>query len=213
MKNIAFIAPPAAGKGTFSTMLKDLGYTHISTGDLLRNIDETSEVYETVQRIFKEGGLVPTPIISTLLEEKLNSFDGPFILDGYPRSLEQTEALESILKNTNKTLDKAIYLDVSIDTALKRVLGRLSCPKCKRDYNSLTGFNTPKNEGMCDDCNVPLDKRSDDNEVSFRKRYNTYVTETEPVVKYFEDKGLLVRINAERETEMVFDEIKKELGI
>lgn len=213
MLNIAFIAPPAAGKGTFSTMLKEYGYTHISTGDLLRNIDKDSSVYDEVQSILKSGNLVPTEIISALLKEKLNSFEGPFILDGYPRSLEQTAELDKILSDTGKTIDKAIYLDVSIDTALKRVLGRLSCPICKRDYNSLTGFNTPKVEGMCDDCMVPLDKRSDDNEESFRKRYNTYVTETEPVVKYFEDKGILVRLNAERDTKEVFEDLKRELNI
>lgn len=215
MMNLVFIAPPAAGKGTFSTMLKnDYGYVHISAGDLLRNIDESSSVYEEVQDILKQGKLVPTSIISSLLKEKLISIKGkPFILDGYPRSLEQTTELDNILSSAGVKIDKAIYLDVELDTALKRILGRLSCPVCKRDYNSLTGFNTPKEEGLCDVCHTPLVKRSDDNEDSFKIRYQTYINETEPVVSYFENKGLLIKLDVNRSTDEVYNELKKEIGL
>lgn len=213
--NIVFIAPPAAGKGTFSGMLKEkYGFTHISAGDLLRNVSPSSSVYEEVQEVMKSGGLVREEIIITLLKEALSKDLGfGFILDGFPRNLDQAFAFGDLLKEVNLSVDKAIYLDVDVDTALKRVLGRLTCPNCKRDYNSLTGYNTPKDEGLCDDCHVSLDKRSDDNEESFRKRYETYMTKTQPVIKFFEDLNLLTRIDANKDANVTFKEIENVLGL
>lgn len=214
--NIVFIAPPAAGKGTLSSMLKEkYGYVHISAGDLLRNVTPESSVYEEIQETLKSGGLVKESIIITLLKEKLLSIDEnvSFILDGFPRNLDQAFAFADLLRDVNKTVDKAIYLDVDIDTAKRRILGRLSCPKCKRDYNSLTGFNTPKVENMCDDCHVELLKRSDDNEESFKKRYKTYMTQTEPVIKFFEDLNILVRLDATKEANETFEELVSVLGL
>lgn len=214
--NIVFIAPPAAGKGTFSKILKEKwGFTHISAGDLLRNVDSSSSVYEEIQEVLRTGALVRGEIIMTLLKEKLESIDRSkgFILDGFPRNLDQAFAFGDLLKEVNIGVDKAIYLDVDIDTALKRVLGRLSCPKCNRDYNSLTGYHTPKNEGLCDDCHTELVKRSDDNEESFKKRYITYQNETAPVIKFFEDLDILVRLDATKDMCETLKELEKELGL
>lgn len=214
--NIVFIAPPAAGKGTFSKILKEkYGFIHISAGDLLRNVDSSSSVYEEIQEVFKNGTLVREEIIITLLKEKLQSIDlsKGFILDGFPRNLDQAFAFGDLLKEVNIGVDKAIYLDVDIETALKRVLGRLSCPVCKRDYNILTGYNTPKNGHLCDDCHVELVKRSDDNEESFKKRYETYQNETAPVIKFFEDLNILVRVDATKDMQVTLKELEKELGL
>lgn len=214
--NIVFIAPPAAGKGTISSMLKErYDFEHISAGDLLRNVTKESSVYEEIQETLKSGGLVKEEIIITLLKEKLLSLEKgkSFILDGFPRNLDQAFAFGDLLKEVNIGVDKAIYLDVDIDTALKRVLGRLSCPKCNRDYNSLTGYHTPKNEGLCDDCHIELVKRSDDNEESFKKRYITYQNETAPVIKFFEDLDILVRLDATKDMCETLKELEKELGL
>jgi len=214
--NIVFIAPPAAGKGTFSKILKEKwGFIHISAGDLLRNVDSSSSVYEEIQEVLRTGALVRGEIIMTLLKEKLESIDRSkgFILDGFPRNLDQAFAFGDLLKEVNVSVDKAIYLDVDIDTALKRVLGRLSCPNCKRDYNSLTGYNTPKEEGLCDDCHIELVRRSDDNEESFKKRYITYQNETAPVIKFFEDLNMLVRLDATKDMEVTLKELEEVLGL
>lgn len=214
--NLVFIAPPAAGKGTLSSMLKEkYGFTHISAGDLLRNVDESSSVYEEVQTTLKEGKLVRNEIISTLLKERLEkgNLGAGFILDGYPRNIDQALGFADLLKEVNLSVDKVVYLDIDIDTALNRVLGRMSCPVCKKDYNELTGFNTPKVPGYCDDCHAPLDRRSDDNEDSFKKRYITYQNETAPVIKFFEDLGLLIRLDSSKDANETFNELLDKLGI
>ena len=214
--NIVFIAPPAAGKGTISSMLKErYDFEHISAGDLLRNVTKESSVYEEIQETLKSGGLVKEEIIITLLKEKLLSLENgkSFILDGFPRNLDQAFAFGDLLKEVNISIDKAVYLDVDIDTAKRRILGRLSCPNCKKDYNSLTGFNTPKEENMCDDCHVELVKRTDDNEESFKKRYETYMTQTEPVIKFFEDLDILIRLDSSKDANETFAELVELLGL
>lgn len=214
--NIVFIAPPAAGKGTISSMLKErYDFEHISAGDLLRNVTKESSVYEEIQETLKSGGLVKEEIIITLLKEKLLSLEKgkSFILDGFPRNLDQAFAFGDLLKEVNISIDKAVYLDVDIDTAKRRILGRLSCPNCKKDYNSLTGFNTPKEENMCDDCHVELVKRTDDNEESFKKRYETYMTQTEPVIKFFEDLDILIRLDSSKDANETFAELVELLGL
>ena len=214
--NIVFIAPPAAGKGTISSMLKErYDFEHISAGDLLRNVTKESSVYEEIQETLKSGGLVKEEIIITLLKEKLLSLENgkSFILDGFPRNLDQAFAFGDLLKEVNISIDKAVYLDVDIDTAKRRILGRLSCPNCKKDYNSLTGFNTPKEENMCDDCHVELVKRTDDNEESFKKRYETYMTQTEPVIKFFEDLDILIRLDSSKDANETFEELVELLGL
>lgn len=214
--NLVFIAPPAAGKGTISIKLKEeYGFTHISAGELLRNVEPSSSVYEEVQDVMKKGGLVKGNIIISLLKERLlkNDITKGFILDGFPRNLDQTFAFGELLKEIDTSIDKVIYLDVDINTALKRVLGRRSCPKCKRDYNVLTKYNTPKNDTLCDDCHIPLEKRSDDNEESFIKRYETYMTQTKPVIKFFEDLNILVKIDSSGEMEDTYNELVRVLGL
>lgn len=214
--NIIFIAPPAAGKGTLANKLnEEYGFTHISAGDLLRNVEPSSSVYEEIQQVLKNGSLVKAEIITTLLKEKLSKKEDNigFILDGFPRNLEQAHGLDLMLKELNLSIDKAIYLDVSIDTALKRILGRMSCPKCKRDYNLLTGYNTPKEGELCDVCHIPLEKRSDDNEESFRKRYNTYKLETEPVIEFLEEKNILIKLNGNNEIKDSFKQLQIVLGL
>ena len=214
MKNIIFIAPPAAGKGTQSELLvNEYGYIHISTGDLLREKqNDGSDLGNKIKELIKRGSLVDNEIVTELLKDKLSTIDGPFILDGYPRNIEQANILNGILNELNKTIDVVIYLDVDSDTAMKRALGRISCPKCNKIYNKYNDSMKPKNDNICDNCGMELLGRSDDNEESFKVRFDTYINNTKPLLDFYKNEGKLViidKINTPNET---FGEVKKVIG-
>ena len=208
MKNIIFIAPPAAGKGTQSDLLvKKYGYTHISTGDLLRSeIAKQSEIGKNIKELMDSGNLISDEIVSKLLKDKLSSLDGPFILDGYPRNLTQIGMLDKILKEINKKIDLVIYLDVPYDILMNRVLLRLSCPKCSRSYHKIN--LKPKKEWICDDCQVELVSRSDDTEETFKNRYQTYIDNTSPLLNYYKEKNMLEIIDS-TDLDETFNRIEK----
>ena len=205
MKNIIFIAPPAAGKGTQSTMLKEkFNYNHLSTGDMLREaIASGSEFGLMLKNIIDEGKLVSDDIMVDLIKEKLNNLEGkPFILDGFPRTLNQAMALESLLDKEYEV----IYLDLSEEEAIDRILGRLTC-SCGKSYNLNVDNLKPKVEGICDGCGKELVKRNDDNVDSFKVRYKTFLDNTKPLMEYYEDKNKLHKINVNRNVEDIFKDI------
>lgn len=190
MKNIVFVAPPAAGKGTQSDRLVEkYGYKHISTGDLLRTeVASGSELGLSLAEKMKTGELISDEIVNTLLEKAIND-DKPFILDGYPRNEKQITYLDEILSRVNKEIGVVIYLNVPEDIACLRACGRLVCPKCNRSFHKTE--NKPQVEGICDECGTELESRSDDTEETFKVRYNTYVENAKPILEYYESKGLL----------------------
>ena len=195
MKNIIFIAPPAAGKGTQSDLLvKKYGYAHISTGDLLRNeVSSGTELGKKLDDILKSGSLVSDEIVTKLLKKRLEADDiqNGFILDGYPRTVNQAISLTDLAKELNIDLGIAVYLDMDKETAMHRALGRVTCPKCKRGYNKYEEILKPKVDMICDDCNVELTSRSDDNEETFINRFDTYLENTKPLLNYYEELGIL----------------------
>ena len=196
MKNILFIAPPAGGKGTLSDeLVHNYGYIHISTGDLLREVDKSSELGIMVNELISNGKLVPDDIVLALLKEKLESLseNDAFILDGYPRNIDQAYALDEVLDELGLTLDYAIELEVPYDILLKRAIGRVSCPKCKATFN--TFFKQPKEEGICDLCGSQLFHRSDDNEETFSVRYQTYLDNADPLISYYKDTGKHIKLD------------------
>lgn len=211
--NILFIAPPAAGKGTFSDLIKNkYGYTHVSTGDLLREeVKSGSELGKMLSDKMSKGELISDDLIKEILEKKLETINKnkPFIMDGYPRTIEQAKAYEEILEKLNLDLGKVIYLKIDKETGLKRVLGRLTCPKCKKGYNKLTGYNMPKVEWVCDECNVELESRKDDTEEAYNVRYDTYMRETQPLIDYFKNKGNLIEIDSTKDADSTMKEIEK----
>lgn len=211
MKNIIFIAPPAAGKGTQSELLvSEFGYNHISTGDLLRSKqNDGSELGNYIKDLLSQGKFVDDEIVTELLKDKLSSIDGPFILDGYPRNIEQANILENVLKSLNLSIGAVIYLNVDSETAMKRALGRISCPKCNKIYNKYINEKMPKVTNVCDDCNVELIGRSDDNEESFKIRFDTYISQTQPLLDYYKSNGLLVIIDKVNTPNETFEEVKK----
>ncbi len=199
MKNIILIAAPAAGKGTLSELLVEkYGYIHISTGDLLREASkEKSELGEKISTMLKNGELVSDEIVFELLENKLKVVDKPYILDGFPRTINQAYKYDELITKLNKSLGIVVVLNCDYDILKNRIVGRWLCKECGSIYNTLTGVNTPKEENICDKCGGELYKRSDDNEESFKTRYETYLEKTKPLIDFYQEKGNLHYVNSE----------------
>lgn len=212
MKNIIFIAPPAAGKGTQSELLiSKYGYEHISTGDLLRNeIKSGSDLGKELDSMMKSGSLISDEIVNKLLVNALSNITKPFILDGYPRTISQALKLDEILASLNKSVGVVVYLDVEEELAMKRATGRLSCKSCNRIYHKY--FSKPKVEGICDDCGSSLISRADDTPDTFKVRYDTYMSNTKPLLDFYSNKNILVRVDANKEAKETFSEIEKVIG-
>ena len=205
MKNIIFIAPPAAGKGTQSNMLKEkFGYNHISTGDMLREaINSGSEIGAEVKNIIDKGELVGDDLIIKLVKDKLTSLKGkPFILDGFPRTLNQAKSLDEILTDDYIV----IYLDLDESEAINRITGRLTC-NCGKSYNVNIDKLKPKVDGICDNCGSILIKRDDDNVESFKVRFKTFLDNTDSILKYYEDKEKLIKIDVNKDVQDIFESI------
>lgn len=208
MKNIVFIAPPGAGKGTQSNLLKEkYNMLHISTGDILREeVSRESTIGLSIKDMMAQGVMISTEIITELLKNKLTQSDlsNGFILDGYPRVLAQAEILDKMLSELNLSIDYVIYLSVEEEALTNRILGRMTCPKCNRGYNKFDECLSPKVEGICDTCNELLVSRVDDNIESLKVRYKEYMENTLPLIKYYEDKGLLKTIDGTKKSDEIF---------
>lgn len=207
MKSVIFIAPPAAGKGTQSKALVELGFIHISTGDMLREeMKNETEIGNSIKDIMSSGSLVSDEIVFKLLSNKLSNIDKPFILDGFPRTLKQAEMLDKLLENLKLTNYETIYLDITMEEALKRALGRLTC-ECGMSYNKFNIEAMPKVENICDVCGKTLSTRTDDNEESYANRFNTFLENIEPIKNYYESKNKLhiidVMIGKDETTERI----------
>ena len=206
MKNIIFIAPPAAGKGTQSNMLKEkYGYIHISTGDLLRaEIASGSTLGVEVKSIIDKGNLVSDDLMIDIIDSKLTEIKGkPFILDGFPRTLNQAKTLDKFLNDY-----EVIYLDLAKEKAVKRMLNRLVC-ECGKSYNLGDETLKPKTEGFCDNCGKKLVKRDDDNVEIFAKRYDNFLTNIEPIKDYYKVKNKLHMIDVNRNINDIFEDISE----
>lgn len=214
MKNIIFIAPPAAGKGTISSMIcSKYNIPHISTGDLLRDeIARSTKIGLEIRESMSRGEFVSDELITKLLKKRLLSKDTKkgYILDGYPRNIKQAEIYDNILNELEFDAGKVIFLDIDKDVALNRVKSRVVCPKCGMSYNLCSPDLSPVREGLCDGCSSELKVRSDDTEVTFLSRFDTYMKETYPLIEYYENKNNLVKINVNNMTpEEIFEEVKK----
>lgn len=210
MKNIIFIAPAGTGKGTQSSFLVNkYGYTHLSTGDLLReavlNNDEEGKLINEYQT---KGELVPDEIVYRVLKNKLVSLNGnPFILDGFPRNYEQTLVYDKMIKDLNIDLGLVIVLEIDKEEAMKRACGRLSCPNCGKGYNSYFEGMKPLKENICDDCNTSLVSRSDDNPESFIKRFEIFLNNSSKIIEHYDELGIVRRVKALNTPEKTFNEI------
>lgn len=214
MKNIIFIAPPAAGKGTVSSRIcAKYNIPHISTGDLLRDeIAKESKIGLEIKSSMARGEFVSDEVITKLLRKRLSNKDCKkgYVLDGYPRNVSQAAIYDNLLLELGFDLGKVIFLDIDQDTAMKRALSRLVCTKCSMSYNIVNKELSPLKEGICDNCGSTLKSRSDDNEESFINRFNTYMAETFPLIEYYEKKNNLIKINvSDKSSDEVFEEVEK----
>ena len=214
MMNIILIAPPAAGKGTQSKLISQrYNIPHISTGDLLR--DETSSGSDAGKRlkaIMDSGALISDDKIVNLLRTRISKVDcnNGYVLDGYPRNVEQALIYDDLLLDSRKKVGVVIYLDIDKDLALKRTLTRLICSSCFASYNAAIEGLKPRNEGFCDKCGHPLRLRGEDNVETFPIVFNNFVNDISLVLKYYNDKGLLrvVKILENDTIEDVFQKIR-----
>ena len=213
MKNIMFIAPPAAGKGTQAELVvQKYKIPHISTGDILRDISkEDSEIGHYVFETLSSGRLVKDEITYQLIEERLKKDDckNGFIIDGFPRTVAQAIEYDKILSNLGYEIGNVIYINMNEKTLEKRITGRRICEDCKMIYNINEPSSAPQVESICDNCGGKLYQRNDDNLTSFQTRYKMYLEKTEPILDHYKNKNVLYEINGEDTVENVFKEIDK----
>lgn len=211
MKSIMFIAPPAAGKGTQADLvIEKYNIPHISTGDILREISkEDSELGSYVLEILSSGGLVKDEITYKLIEDRLKKDDCKkgFVIDGFPRTLDQAIEYGKILERLNYSIGEVFLIDIDKDILEKRVTGRRICEDCKAIYNINSEDSKPQIESTCDECGGRLYQRNDDNVEAFNNRYELYEKKTEPIIKYYEEKGVLYHIDGNRSIDEVFKQI------
>ena len=213
MKNIMFIAPPAAGKGTQAELVVEkYGIPHISTGDILREISkEDSEIGKYVYETLASGKLVKDEITYQLIEDRLKRDDckNGYIIDGFPRNIEQAYEYDKILKKLGYEVGNVISINIDKKVLEKRITGRRICEDCQTIYNINDETNRPKIESVCDNCGGKLYQRSDDNLESFETRYQTYIDKTEPIIDYYKKQKVLKEVNGDDTVENIFKNIDK----
>ena len=210
MKNLILIAPPAAGKGTISKYLVEtLGYTQISTGDILRKVaKEETEVGTQIRDLLKEGKLISDDIILPLFKSELISLkDKPFILDGVPRTLDQADYLKNLFNELNINNYVVINIDIDENLLEQRATGRRICKNCGTSYNIYFDGFKPKVEGTCDKCNHELIQRDDDTAETFKSRYETYLKETAPLINFYETEGVLKMVDASKSSDEIIKDV------
>lgn len=207
--NILFMGPPGAGKGTQAErIVNEFGVPHISTGDAFRlAMKQGTPIGIKAKEYIDQGLLVPDDVTIGIVRERLQQADCEkgFLLDGFPRTLSQAEALTDILTSMNRTLDHVIDLKVDRGLLLARLTGRRICKACGATYHVI--FNPPQQEGVCDKCSGELYQRSDDSEEKVGTRLDEYINKTAPLLAYYEAKGLLRQVDGEKEIDTVTDEI------
>jgi len=200
---LIFVGPQGSGKGTQAKIIaQKMNIAHISTGDLLRNLQ--GDLKQKVDEIMHKGNLIPDELIIEIIKKRILNQDckSGFILDGFPRNIEQAKKLDEKIK-----VDKIIEISISDEEAIKRLSGRLTCKKCGAGFNSMTAPK-PKQKGICDFCGGELYTRDDDNEEAIKKRLKIYHNQTEPILKHYNS----IKIDGEQSIEKVTEDIIKELS-
>ena len=218
MKNLILLAVQGAGKGTLAKSLKEkYGYEHISTGDLLRErASVEDELGMKIKNLIDNGVFVSNDIIFEAIEYKISQPEcaNGYILDGFPRNMEQAEGYSKILEKLNKDIGVVVNLTIPESLLIDRIIGRRMCRDCGAIYNILSEQLKPLNEGICNKCGGSLYQRADDNEEAMKTRVKTYFEVTAPIIDYYKEKEILYEVDSSDmdETLKSVEEILKKLG-
>ncbi len=211
---LIIMGPPGAGKGTQAALIKkEYSIPHISTGDMFREaIKNATKLGVEAKSYIDKGMLVPDSVTIGLVRERLSCEDCKkgFLLDGFPRTIAQAEALDVILKDLNMNLDAVINIKVDSEVLVDRIVGRRVCKNCGAGYH-ITNLK-PKKEGICDVCGGELVQRKDDTKETVVTRLGVYTNQTKPLLEYYEKQNLVKEVNGLGEIDAIFEEIKKVLG-
>ena len=210
--NIVLLGPPGAGKGTQAKKVAEhYSIPHISTGDILReNISNSTALGIKAKSYVNRGELVPDGLLITIIRDRLSKPDcsDGFLLDGYPRTVPQADALQMILTESGKKLDVVLNIEVDDDELIKRLSGRRMC-ECGASYHVV--FNPPDKEGVCDKCKGKLYQRDDDRPEAIKNRLIVYKEQTQPLIEYYSKKNILRTIDGGKDIQQIFEDIKKVL--
>jgi len=207
---VVFLGPPGAGKGTQAKLIsQELKLRHVSTGDMLRSaVEKQTPLGLKAKEYMDRGDLVPDELVIAMVEQEVLQAEN-LVLDGFPRTLNQAKALESMLSKHGKGVDKVFLFEIGDDYIVERLSGRRTCPKCGAVYHMK--FNPPKEDELCDVCGVKLIQREDDREEVVRKRLEVYRKQTAELIDFYEKEDKLIRLNALKSIEELYEEIKKAL--
>ncbi|MFZ4506078.1 MAG: adenylate kinase [Fimbriimonas sp.] len=210
---LVLIGPPGVGKGTLSALLTSrLHLKTLSSGEIFRQeIEAETDLGRMAKRYIQHGELVPNGVTIEMMAKRLHGDDARkhgFVLDGFPRTVRQAEALDEMLFEMDMGLDKVISLELDEETLVQRLSGRMGCTKCGEIYHSVN--KPPSRDGLCDKCNGPLFVRSDDEPETIRQRLRVFAETTKPVIDYYATTGSLIRIDASNHPEAVYEEIARE---
>ena len=207
---IIMLGAPGAGKGSqASRIATEYQLPHISTGDIFRaNLKEETELGKKAKSFMDKGELVPDDITIAMLLERIHKEDckNGYILDGFPRTIPQAEALKEALAKKNEKIDLALDVEATDELIIKRMAGRRTCPSCGAIYHIVT--LQPKVEGKCDRCGADLIQRKDDNEETVKNRLKIYHEITEPLISYYKKEGILEEIDGAEDLDKVFEKVK-----
>lgn len=212
--NVILLGPPGAGKGTQAErIVSEYGLPHVSTGDMLRAaVANETELGLKAQEYMTKGALVPDEVVIGIVRDRLAEpdCDKGALLDGFPRTVAQADALDTELAKLGKSIDVVVNIVVPDEELLNRLTGRRICKSCQRPYHVM--FKKPQQEGVCDGCGGELYQRADDTIETVKNRLDVYHGQTSPLIEYYRNKGVLVDIDGTRSVDAVFEDIKGALG-
>ena len=211
--NLILMGLPGAGKGTQAEKINEkYDIPHISTGDMFRlAIKEGTDLGKKAKEYMDQGELVPDEVTIGIVKERLSKDDcsNGFLLDGFPRTIAQAEALQKLLEDMDQSIDHVLHVDVPEEKLVERLTGRRICPTCGATYHVL--YNPPENEGICDRDGSQLIQRDDDKPDTVKKRLAVNIEQTKPLLDFYQDKGYLVTVNGDQDIDQVFKDIQAKI--